>query len=217
MLTSRAIFGTLVGLHALLPSARALSWDFCVAADQPCDPQVPNGVKLAVGIGCLVLLLLLLISLTVCVLRKRKAAQDKEYDVEESQMSGPPTIVGTQYNPTSGASGIYSASGGGFPQPQMSGPAYPVSAHAAYRPKDASTSQTAPHTQVAFKLNTSDQPYPPVHSPRAPKTAFVSGGFALGSPRPQLAGDRLKERLKERPASETTIASVVSPVDRRRR
>jgi hypothetical protein len=199
MLKGYAIFG-IVGIYALIPSAHALSWDFCV--HEPCTKPMPNGLKLAIGIGCLVLLLLLLISLTVCMVRRRRAAQDKDYDVEESQMSGPPTIIGTQYNPTSGASGIYSA--GGF-APQMSGPKLPVSA---YRPKDVA--HTAPHSQAAF----SEQPYPPVYSPRAPKTAFVSGGFA--SPRPQLAGDRLKERLKERPASETSIAPV-SPVDRRRR
>lgn len=68
-------------------------------------------------------------------------------------MSGPPTIIGTQYNPTSGASGIYS--GGGF-APQMSGPSVPVSAH---RPRDVS--YTAPHSQIAF----SEQPYPSVYSP----------------------------------------------------
>jgi len=151
MLKGHAIFGTL-GICALITPAHALSWDFCV--HQPCTERVPNGLKLAIGISCLALLLLLLISLAVCVVRRRRAAQDKEYDVEVSQMDGPPTIIGTQYDPTSGASGIYS---GGF-APQMSGPAYPVSA---YRPNDAS--YTAPHSQTTF----SEQPYPPVYSPAA--------------------------------------------------
>lgn len=43
--------------------------------------------------------------------------------------------------------------------------------------------------------------------PSGPKTAFVTGG--LGFPRPLLAGDRLKDRLKERPAS---ISSVSQPL-----
>lgn len=40
-----------------------------------------------------------------------------------------------------------------------------------------------------------------------PKTAFMTHGF----PRPLLTGDRLKDRLKERPASISSALGAVAP------
>jgi len=121
-----------------------------------------------------------------------RAASEQEYNVEANQVNGPPTIIATEYNPTSGPSGIYEGPKSGFSagqsSAQMTGPTYPVAAQV------YSQNRTAPVTQTSF-------PYPfpgySSHMGPPPQTSFVSGGF----PRAMLAGDRLKDRLKERPAS----------------
>jgi hypothetical protein len=165
----------------------------------------------------MLLILILLCVLVVFIIRNRRAAaaSEKEYNVEASQMAGPPTIIATQYNPRLGPSPVYSAGdqpntahiiGDLSPQPQMSGPSFPATVH--HNKNDDSQKhfhQTAPANQVSFP----DQSYPftgysSQTVPSMPKTAFVSGGF----PRPLLAGNRLKDKLRERPASissETTL------------
>ncbi|KAJ3508147.1 hypothetical protein NLJ89_g5911 [Agrocybe chaxingu] len=148
--------------------------------------------------------LLLLASLVVCCIKNRRAATraQQEVNVEANQVDGPPTIIATEYHPTAGPSPVYSPRPGS--PAQISGPAYPVAAHY-YKGTDTLNppeygTRTAPVTQGAFP----NQPYPfsggvssTSRGATVPKTAFVTGGF----PRPLLAGERLKERLKERPAS----------------
>ena len=121
--------------------------------------------------GLLVLVLLLLFVLVVCIIRNRRAAaaSEKEYNVEASQMEGPPTIIATEYNQHSGPSPVYSAdghpksaqfaigSGRLSPQP-MSGPSFPATVHHNnnYNESQKFFNQTAPVHQVSFP----DQPYP---------------------------------------------------------
>lgn len=72
--------------------------------------------------------------------------------MEASQVDGPPTIIATEYHPTSGPSGVYEGPKSGFGAGQtsapMSGPAYPVAAQV-YNNQH----RTAPVTHSTF-------PYP---------------------------------------------------------
>lgn len=119
----------------------------------------------------LVLVLLLLCALVVCIIRNRRAtaASEKEYNVEASQMNGPPTIIATEYNPRSGPSPVYSAGGqpntayviGNLspqpPTPQMSGPSFPATVHYNHNYDGQKFfHMTAPPHQASFP----DQPYP---------------------------------------------------------
>ena len=74
--------------------------------------------------------------------------------MEANQVDGPPTIIATEYNPTSGPSGIYEGPKSGFSagksSAQMTGPTYPVAAQV-YNQKN----RTAPVGQTAF-----DYPFP---------------------------------------------------------
>ena len=152
-----------------------------------------------------VILLLLFLFICVIIRRRARAASEQEYNLEANQVNGPPTIIATEYNPTSGPSGIYESPKTGFSAgqstAQMTGPTYPV----------AVQHRTAPVTQTSFAypfagyssvsplslfadtlLTPSYQ-----HLGPPPQTSFVTDGF----PRAVLAGDRLKDRLKERPSS----------------
>jgi hypothetical protein len=230
MINERAVAISLGLLAAAsnLPTANAfLSWNMCTKDETgkiTCQDRIPRGTRIAIGVVSLLVIILLLV-LVGCIIRSRRraAAEEKEYNVEASQVQGPPTIIATEYNPGSGPSPVYSAGyktaqfdiGHLSPSPQMSGPAFPAST----RQYNNSTSyynnqlpvpsmvqnHTAPVSQVSFP-----EPYPfggysPRNGPSAPKTAFVSHGF----PRPMLAGDRLKDRLKERPASVSSASTVV--------
>jgi len=201
-----------------LPTATAtLSWTICTKDEkgqEVCRDRVARGARIAMAIACL-FVLVLLGTLTVCIIRNRRAsaASEKEYNVEASQVEGPPTIIATSYDPTSGPSPVYSGKKSGnpdvrlSPQPQMGGPMYPATAHHYNNNTYGSPpNYTAPVSQVSFP----NQPYPftgysPGMGPSAPKTAFVSGGF----PRPLLAGDRLKDRIKERPASISSLSPTL--------
>ncbi|KAF4622116.1 hypothetical protein D9613_009301 [Agrocybe pediades] len=208
--------GLLLAFSRLPTAAAALSWTVCTkdeSGKETCKDRVSRGAKISMALACLAVLVLLL-TLVVCIVRHRRAAaaSEKEYNVEASQVEGPPTIIATEYNPTSGPSGVYSASRSGHvdgrfsPNPaQMSGPMMPATVyHQHWHPHSSNQvqNQTAPVTQSSFP----NQPYPftGYSSENAPKTAFVSGGF----PRPLLAGDRLKDRIKERPASVSSLTSV---------
>jgi len=198
-----------------LPTANAaLSWSICTKDEegqQVCKDRVPRGARIAIAITCL-LVLVSLLTLVVCILRTRRAsaASEKEYNVEASQVDGPPTIIATEYNPTSGPSGVYSGRNSGYmtgnmdghlsPQPPMGGPMYPATAHH----YNFSQTHTAPVSQVTFPDAYPFTGYSPDMGPSAPKTAFVSSGF----PRPLLAGDRLKDRIKERPASISSLSTL---------
>jgi len=218
----KSAYSVSLGLLAFsyLPTATAaLSWSVCTKDEtgkEVCKDRIPRGARITTAIGCL-FVLVLLATLSVCILRNRRAsaASEKEYNVEASQVAGPPTIIATSYDPTSGrASPVYSGSksgipyGGLSPHPQMAGPMYPAAAHQ-YNNNPYYGSQqnyTAPVSQVTFP----NQPYPftgysPGMGPSAPKTAFVNGSF----PRPLLAGDRLKDRIKERPASISSLAPTL--------
>jgi len=221
MFDNFAVLGAvgLLGLSTVPGVSAALSWDVCTKNEEgvkTCRRRVPRGARIATAVVMLLILILLCV-LVVFIIRNRRAAaaSEKEYNVEASQMAGPPTIIATQYNPRLGPSPVYSAGdqpntahiiGDLSPQPQMSGPSFPATVH--HNKNDDSQKhfhQTAPANQVSFP----DQSYPFTgHSsqtvPSMPKTAFVSGGF----PRPLLAGNRLKDKLRERPASissETTL------------
>jgi len=197
MVNKRAVSSALV-IWALsyIPTATAL-WNVCTtdaAGVRTCHSKLSQSAKIGIAITCVSVLLLLFV-LIICVMHNRRAAAvEKEYNVEASQLDGPPTIIATEYDPTSGPSGVYggpsSGLGSGQPSAQMTGPAYPVAAQ-------VYNNRTAPATQHTFP----DQPYPftgySSHKGPAPQTAFVSGGF----PRTLLAGSRLKDKLKERPAS----------------
>jgi len=205
-----------VGLLALssIPGASAaLSWSVCTTNEsgvKECRSRIPRGARIAIAVCCM-LVLILLITLACCILKTRRAsrASEQEYNVEASQMAGPPTIIATEYHPNSGLSRVYSGgpkSGqvdshvtgdmGGRLSPAP--PSYPAATH-------MSQNYTAPVSQAVFP----NQPYPFTgYSPRmesnVPKTAFVTNGF----PRQLLTGNRLKERLKERPAS---VSSMTMP------
>jgi hypothetical protein len=103
----------------------------------------------------IVVVLLLLLCLVICVIanRRARAASEREYNVEANQVDGPPTIIATEYNPTSGPSGIYEGPKSGFSagqsSAQMTGPTYPVAAQV----YNQNRTVTAPVTQTSF-------PYP---------------------------------------------------------
>jgi len=183
-------------LSCVPPATAALIWNVCntdAAGVTTCQSKLSPSAKAEIAIACAFVLLLLL-SLVICVINNRRAvaASEQEYNVEASQVHGPPTIIATEYNPTSGPSGVYGGPRSGFSgqtSAQMTGPAYPVAAQV-YNNQH----RTAPVTQSTFS-----HPFPGYSQNMGPtpQTAFVNGGF----PRALLAGDRLKEKLKERPAS----------------
>jgi len=214
--------GGILGIWALssLPTASAaLSWSKCTKnekGEQTCESRIPRGARIAIAVCCFVVLLLLMaLVVLICVRRRKAKTQDKEYDVEESQVSGPPAIIATEYDPQSGGpSRIYGGAPGWLgpkttdsrppSPPQMTGPNLPVAAYP-YDSRFPEQTRTAPVAQTTF----AEQPYPFAYSSRngnfdPPKTAFVSNGF----PRPILAGGRLKDKLKERPSS---ISSLTLP------
>jgi len=199
MVNKRVVSGAL-GIWAVsrVPTTTASLFNVCttdVAGVRTCHSMLSKSVKIAIAISC-VSVLLLLLSLVICVMHNRRVAAAQEYNVEASQVDGPPTIIATEYDPTSGPSGVYGSPKSGFrsgqTSAQMTGPAYPIAAQ-------VYNARTAPATQPTFPDQR--QPYPFTgYSPRtglAPQTAFVGGGY----PRPFLTGSRLKDKLKERPAS----------------
>lgn len=88
-------------------------------------------------------------------MHNRRVAAAQEYNVEASQVDGPPTIIATEYDPTSGPSGVYGSPKSGFrsgqTSAQMTGPAYPIAAQ-------VYNARTAPATQPTFPDQR--QPYP---------------------------------------------------------
>jgi len=198
MVNQRIVYSAF-GIWALscVPTATATLWNVCtkdVDGKTTCYSSISPAAQINIAIASTIVLLLFL-SLVICLIndRRARAASEREYNVEANQVEGPPTIIATEYNPTSGPSPVYEGSQSSFnagqTSAQMTGPAYPVAARVYNQPR------TAPVNQSTF-------PYPfPGYSSQhvgpTPQTSFVSGGF----PRPLLAGDRLKDRLKERPAS----------------
>lgn len=228
MIDNLAVLGAvgLLGLSTVPGVSAALSWDVCAKNAQgviECHRRIPRSARVATAVVMLLVLILLCV-LVVFIIRNRRAAaaEEKEYNVEASQMDGPPTIIATEYNPRLGPSPVYSASGqpntthviGNLspqpPTPQMSGPSFPATVHHYNNNTDSQKNyhQTAPPYQASFP----DQPYPftPQMGPTVPKSAFVSGGF----PRPLLAGNRLKDKLRERPASISSESTLVGPEGR---
>jgi hypothetical protein len=230
MFVKNVAAGGAFGLWALssMPTAyAALSWSVCEkneAGEQVCKHRIPRGARLAMAVCCLVVLILLL-TLVVCICKNRRNAKEaeKEYDVEASQRDGPPTIIATEYNPSSGPAGVYSGgprsatppnapdySRPGTPQvmaPQMTGPAVPVAVyHYDYNARPPSQIYTAPLSQQYTFSDQQQQGYPFAYNANyasAPKTASMTQGF----PRPLLAGSRLKDKIKERPASISSLSS----------
>jgi len=198
-------------------AAAAIGWGQCTTGHdgkKVCKNKLPHSARIGIAIGCLVVLLLLLV-LVVCIIRNRRAAaaSSDEYNVEASQVDGPATIVDTAYHPRSGPSAVYSA-GGGRESPEMSGPSFPVAAQLPSTNPDRN--YTAPVYQSQFPHRSPPSKYAPDYpftgygpnnsnrGSNAPKTAFVAD-----YPRPLLTGNRLKDRLKERPASASSL--VTSP------
>ena len=113
----------------------------------------PSQMMILTFFWYIVVVILLLLCLVICVInnRRARATSEQEYNVEANQVDGPPTIIGTEYNPTSGPSGIYEGPKSGFSagqsSAQMIGPTYPVAAQV------YNQNRTAPVTQTAF-------PYP---------------------------------------------------------
>jgi len=214
--------GGLLGLCALssMPTAyAALSWSVCEKnekGEQVCKSRIPRGARIVIAVCCFVVLILLL-ALVICIFKNRRASQEaeKEYDVEASQRDGPPTIVATEYNSSSGhMSGVYDVQGSRPATPQvgaqeMTGPAVPVAVYQ-YDATPPSQIYTAPISQQHTFVEQQQQGYPFAYNPNyasPPKTAFVTQGF----PRPLLAGSRLKDRIKERPASISSLDSFGPP------
>jgi len=215
MLNPSTTIGVLAfwALSSLPTASAALSWSTCTKDEngkQVCKRRIPRGARLAIAVCCLIVLLLLItLVIFICINRRKAKSEGQEYDVEASQVDGPPAIIATEYDPTSGGlSRIYGSgpktSDTRLPSPpQMTGPAMPVAAHP-YESRPLDQTRTAPVTQTTFN---GQQPYPFTYNPRngslaePPRTAYVSNGF----PRPMLAGGRLKDKLKERPSSASSL------------
>jgi len=196
-MVEQRVVSSALGIWALssVPTATATLWDVCTtnaAGVKTCHSTLSRSAKINIAIASVVVLLLLL-CLVMCVIntRRARAASEQEYNVEANQVDGPPTIIATEYDRTSGPSGIYECPKSGYSagqsSAQMTGPTYPVAAQV------YNQNRTAPVSQTAFAY-----PFPGYSSPTGPppQTSFVSGEF----PRAVLAGDRLKDRLKERPS-----------------
>jgi len=203
--------GLLAFSYLPMATAGPLSWISCskdAQGQEVCKDKVARGTRIAMALACF-FVLVLLATLTVCIVRNRRAsaASEKEYNLEASQVNGPPTIIATSYDPNSGPSPVYSANGHQegrlSPQPPMTGPMYPATTYNNNSYYANQQTYTAPVSQATFP----NQPYPfsPGVGPPPPKTAFVSSGF----PRPLLAGDRLKDRIKERPASISSLTPTL--------
>ncbi|PPQ99373.1 hypothetical protein CVT24_009203 [Panaeolus cyanescens] len=154
--------------------------------------------------------LLILVLLVICVVKNRqKAADDQlEYNVEASQMHGPPTIIATEYHPGAGPTGLITG-GGRIRSPDMKqlndpSPTLPVPA---YYPGESPQNHTAPAMPPRFAEHAIARKGSQDSARQVPKTAFVTGGF----PRPLLAGHRLKDRLKDRPASVSSLTVPTPP------
>ena len=146
-------------------------------------PALPRSISLLLVVGVrpsqltiltfflyIVVVLLVLLCLVICVIynRRARAFSEQEYNVEANQVDGPPTIIATEYDPTSGPSGIYegpkSSFSAGQTSAQMTGPTYPVAAQV------YNQNRTAPVTQTSF-------PYPfPGNSPVSRSLSFFFFG-----------------------------------------
>ncbi|TFK38370.1 hypothetical protein BDQ12DRAFT_666106 [Crucibulum laeve] len=189
-----------------------------------CRNRLPLKARIALGVTACAILFLV-ITLMLCVSRNRSsaraAAAATEYNVEAAQMQGPPALIATHYNPTSGPAGVYRTSAGVYATSagvQASNPgtvpgvAYPARAqvysHYGSQPQtDAYYSQlygqptqprTAPASKVSFQQGEqaySFGGYEPGMAPAPPRTAYVSSGF----PRPLYTGtgkDKDEEELR---------------------
>ena len=103
----------------------------------------------------------MLMGLVIYIIAKRRRSQsDQVYNVEAAQVDGPPTIIATEYNRTSGGlSGVYSSGPNeqgnkqdNSTEPGKLGPTHPVPSYQSDRPP----TYTAPVSQVRF----ADQQYP---------------------------------------------------------
>lgn len=153
------------------------------------DPHLHNTLT-----SILVAVLVLLSTLVCCIVRHRRAtaASEKEYNVEASQVEGPPTIIATEYNPASGhVDGRFS------PQPgQMSGPMMPATVYHQNWHSHPSINQTAPVTQSSFQ----NQPYPftgysSVRNLLVPRNEVMLNVFA---------GECTQDRVRQRRVPETS-------------
>lgn len=204
-----------------------------------CRETFPLEAKVAIAVVSVMIVFLMLI-LFVFVRRNRKAAAeaDKDYTVEASQVTGPPTILAATYTPETGHSlsrmyGIGTAGSDDGRTPALPPNAMPtpnpivspwVSVAAPSSANQGPSHSPAPRsgaflqppqTAPAHKNNFATGSYPftgfgnstsgdTSPGPSQPKSAFVSSG---GFPRPLLAG-RLKDRIRERPPSISSLSSV---------
>jgi len=112
----------------------------------------------------LVLVLLLLLGMVIhIIIKRRRSEANQEYNVEAGQVEGPPTIISTQYHPTSGPSRVYNSGSNEqgnkdhFTERELTAVSRPAPSYQSERPP----TYTAPVSQVTF----SDQPYPFAYNP----------------------------------------------------
>ncbi|KAF9039179.1 hypothetical protein BJ165DRAFT_1531280 [Panaeolus papilionaceus] len=196
-----------------LPQASALKWEICKTNDagvEVCRSGLPHSARYAIVAASFGVLLILII-LIICIVKNRQKAADDalEYNVEASQVHGPPTIIATEYHPQIGPTGLITVGGRIVRSPDMKqlndpSPTFPVPV---YYPGESPQNHSAPAMPARFAGHAVTRSGSHDSSRQVPKTAFVTGGF----PRPLLVGDRLKDRLKERPASASSLTVTPPP------
>jgi hypothetical protein len=239
-----------VGLLAFsslpLASAAKVCEKDAQSGEDVCRETLPVEAKVAIAVVSVMIVFLMLV-LFLFIRRNRKAAAeaDKDYAVEASQVTGPPTVLAATYTPETGHSlsrmyGIGTAGSDEGRTPALPPNAMPtpnpisstlkipdgMSATGAWQAPNSPAPRSPaprhgpflqpPQTAPAHKNNFANTPVYPFSgfgssnagdsSPglSQPKSAFVSSG---GFPRPLLAG-RLKDRIRDRPPSISSLSSV---------
>lgn len=234
--SSRVVFVVGAGLVALssLPGVAAEE-DNADKPKPKEDHNLQPGLVIAVSLVIFTIVLLPVgIFYYVRRMRWKSAAANKEVAVEASQMEGPPTVLRATYDPGSGHSiyAIGSAGSGAYPTavvpPTPEGnssvmglpgtpgngmtPAFPTPSVPGYHPSGAAP-HTMPRTAPAHKSTFSQSsssgqrsayPFGGMGSTQPPKSALVSAG---PFPRPLIAGRSLKDRIRERPPSVSSLGN----------
>jgi len=160
------------GLCGHLMSGELVCWD-------KLSPYSGIAIAIATTLG-----IFLVIGIVIYLKRNRTLLPAENMD--DSQVRGPPTVLATSYDPSSGTTSIYSGQDGSSRQ-YYSTMQMPVP-----NIRDGVQSQTAPVTRVTF----SDQPYPndsELRSNAQPRTAVGNGDTYRNRP-----GSQWLERLRSR-------------------
>lgn len=138
-----------VGVAFLIQHA-TLSWQQAVSRLPyfKYQNETHSDIHLAVGV------LLILIILIICIVKNRQKAADDalEYNVEASQVHGPPTIIATEYHPQIGPTGLITVGGRIVRSPDMKqlndpSPTFPVPV---YYPGESPQNHSAPAMPARF-------------------------------------------------------------------